>query len=58
MQNVKRGETFTAENIRSIRPGYGLHTRHLSEVLGKRAVCDIERVHPCAGIWSSTHEIC
>jgi|SRR5579872_118421 len=46
VQNVKRGEIFTAENIRSIRPGYGLHTRHLSDVLGKRAVCNIERGTP------------
>src|SRR5216684_4180706 len=46
VQDVKRGETFTAENVRSIRPGYGLHTRHLGEVLGKRALRDIERGTP------------
>ena len=46
VQDVKRGETFTPENVRSIRPGYGLHTRHLGEVLGKRAVRDIERGTP------------
>ena len=46
VQDVKEGETFSAANVRSIRPGYGLHTRHLGEVLGKRAVCDIERGTP------------
>jgi N-acetylneuraminate synthase len=46
VQDVKRGETFTPGNIRSIRPGHGLHTRHLAEVLGKRAVRDIERGTP------------
>ena len=46
VEDVKRGETFTEGNVRSIRPGYGLHTRHLGEVLGKRAVCDIERGTP------------
>jgi pseudaminic acid synthase len=46
VQDMKRGETFTAVNVRSIRPGYGLHTRHLGEVLGKRAVRDIERGTP------------
>jgi pseudaminic acid synthase len=42
VQDVKRGEKFTDQNVRSIRPGYGLHTRHLAEILGKRALCDIE----------------
>jgi pseudaminic acid synthase len=46
VQDVKRGETFTAANVRSIRPGHGLHTRHLTEVLGKHAVRDIERGTP------------
>ena len=46
VQNVKRGDLFTAENVRSIRPGHGLHTRHLPEVLGRQAACDIERGTP------------
>jgi pseudaminic acid synthase len=46
VEDMKRGETFTAVNVRSIRPGYGLHTRHLGEVLGKRAIRDIERGTP------------
>jgi len=46
VQDVKRGEPFTPANVRSIRPGHGLHTRHLGEILGKRAVRDIERGTP------------
>jgi N-acetylneuraminate synthase len=46
VQDVKRGERFTNDNVRSIRPGHGMHTRHLSEVLGKRAARDIERGTP------------
>jgi len=46
VQDVKRGETFTAANVRSIRPGNGLHPRHLEEVLGKRAARDTERGTP------------
>jgi N-acetylneuraminate synthase len=46
VQDVKRGEVLTAANVRSIRPGHGLHTRHLPEVLGRRAACDIERGTP------------
>jgi len=34
---MQAGEVFTRENLRSIRPGYGLHPRHLEEVLGRRA---------------------
>ncbi|HVM94269.1 MAG TPA: pseudaminic acid synthase [Terriglobales bacterium] len=41
VENVKRGEKFTKENVRSIRPADGLHPRHLTDVLGRRAACDI-----------------
>lgn len=46
VEDMKAGEVFTERNIRSIRPGHGLHTRHLPEVLGKRAACDIARGTP------------
>jgi len=46
VQDVKSGEVFTHQNVRSIRPGHGLHTRHLPEILGKRAACDVERGTP------------
>jgi N-acetylneuraminate synthase len=53
VQDVKRGELFTADNVRSIRPGHGLHTRHLQEVLGRQAGCDIERGTPLS--WELVH---
>lgn len=37
VKDMEAGEVFTEENVRSIRPGYGLHTRYLGEVLGKKA---------------------
>jgi sialic acid synthase SpsE len=46
VKDVKKGELFTPENIRSIRPSHGLHTRHLEEVLGRVATRDIERGTP------------
>ncbi len=46
VEDVKQGEVFTAENVRSIRPGNGLHTRHLNDVLGKSAARGIERGTP------------
>lgn len=46
VEDVKQGELFDANNVRSIRPGHGLHPRYLLEVLERRAACDIERGTP------------
>ena len=46
VRDVKQGETFTSENVRSIRPGHGMHTRYLPEVLGRQATKDIESGTP------------
>ena len=37
---------FTADNLRSIRPGHGLHTRYLKDVLGRHANQNIKRGTP------------
>ena len=39
--DVRRGDLFTEENVRSIRPAHGLHTRYFREILGRRAKSDI-----------------
>lgn len=41
VQDIKAGEVFTTENVRSIRPGYGLHSRYLDIIEGKRANCNL-----------------
>lgn len=41
VKDMKAGEVFTEENVRSIRPGYGLHTRYAKWVIGRRARIDI-----------------
>jgi len=46
VQDVKAGEPFTAENVRSIRPGHGLHTRYLDAIIGRRARQDVARGTP------------
>lgn len=46
VSDVKAGEVFTPDNVRSIRPGHGLPPKHLKEVLGLRASRDIERGTP------------
>jgi len=46
VEDVKEGETLTEKNIRSIRPGYGLHPKHYKEVLGKIFTNDFSKGHP------------
>lgn len=46
VKDVTEGELLTAENVRSIRPGHGLHTRYLGEVLGRKARCSIKKGTP------------
>lgn len=41
--DIKKGEIFTPDNMRSIRPGYGLHTKYYKDIIGKRASCDIKK---------------
>ena len=43
---MKKGDVFSAANVRSIRPALGLHTRHYEEVLGKTASQDIAEGTP------------
>ena len=46
VQDVKKGEPLTEKNVRSIRPGYGMHPKHLGEILGKKALMDLKRGTP------------
>jgi N-acetylneuraminate synthase len=50
VRDIAAGETFTPQNVRSIRPGYGLPPKHLGEILGRRASRAIARGTPLA--WS------
>lgn len=46
VRNVSKGELFTEENVRSIRPAHGMHPRHLHEILGRKAIRDVEAGTP------------
>lgn len=43
VKNVKKGDVLSSENIRSIRPGFGMHPKHYKKVLGKHFVNDYEK---------------
>lgn len=43
---IRKGKIFTEENIRSIRPGFGIHPKYLKDILGKKAKKDIEKGTP------------
>ncbi len=46
VKDMKAGEIFTEENVRSIRPGYGLHPKYLKDILGKKARKNIKKGTP------------
>ena len=46
VEDVQKGEPFTTNNVRSIRPGQGLHTRYLDQILGTLAAKNIEKGSP------------
>lgn len=43
VNDVKSGDVLTEENVRSIRPGYGMHPKHYKEVLGKKFTNDFPK---------------
>ncbi len=46
VRDVTLGDLITERNVRSIRPGQGLNPEYLSEVIGRRARCNIETGTP------------
>ncbi|NEP43592.1 MAG: pseudaminic acid synthase [Okeania sp. SIO2H7] len=48
VKDMKAGELFTEENVRSIRPGHGLAPKHLQDIVGQKAIQDIRRGTPLA----------
>ncbi len=46
VKDIVKGELLTENNVRVIRPGYGMHPRHYQEILGQTALNDIKRGTP------------
>ena len=53
VKDIKKDEIFTEENVRSIRPGFGLHPKYYQDILGKKASRDIKKGTPLS--WSMIH---
>ena len=45
-EDIKAGELFTEKNLKSVRPGFGMHPKFLKDFLGKLANIDIEKATP------------
>ncbi|NRY60034.1 pseudaminic acid synthase [Clostridium beijerinckii] len=46
VKDIREGEMFTNENIRSIRPGFGLETKYIKDILGRTAKINIAKGTP------------
>ena len=43
VENIKKGELFNNSNVKSIRPGYGIHPKYLKDIIGKISKYNIEK---------------
>jgi len=46
IKDIKKGDTITKDNVKSIRPGYGLPSNNYEGILGKRVSCDVIKGQP------------
>ena len=46
VDDIKRGQAFCENNVRSIRPSHGLNPKYLKDVLGKKASKNIKKGSP------------
>ena len=45
-EDIKKGEIITERNVRSIRPGFGMHPKYYYDILGEKANNDLKRGDP------------
>ena len=43
VEDIKAGKLITESNVRSIRPGFGMHPKYFSNILGKPVLMDVEK---------------
>ncbi len=42
-EDMKKGDVISEQNVRSVRPGFGLHPKYLPELIGKEVKCDLKK---------------
>lgn len=42
VEDIKVGEVITEQNVRSVRPGYGLHPKYFKNILGKKVLKELK----------------
>lgn len=42
-EDIKSSEIITEQNVRSVRPGYGLHPKYLHDVIGKKVIENLKQ---------------
>ncbi len=48
VKDIKQGEVFSEENIKSIRPGFGLEPKYVKDIVGKKARFDLKKGTPAS----------
>jgi pseudaminic acid synthase len=56
VKDMKKGEVFTDENVRSVRPGFGLAPKYLKDIIGKKAAIDIRKGMPLSADYINTRK--
>ena len=46
VKNVKKGDVINKKNVRSIRPGFGMHPKYYEEILGKKFIKELKKGTP------------
>ena len=46
VENIEKGDIITEYNVRSIRPGFGLHPKYFKKILGKSVKKDLKKGTP------------
>jgi len=49
-KDVKKGDTVSEENVRSVRPGHGLHPRYFPKIVGKKFRKDLKKGDPLLSV--------